>query len=169
VQSVFRGVVSPVAVRSQAIEGHVADDGVTFVVVGDGHIAGDAIVGRLDPRGQGPSASRVGRVGDVRVVLKRGGNLLRIQRVDGDGGLGEIARVRGNRGDQPLRGRRSGCVPVWAWVAACVSSGVAGADRARRTPTIRVTAAQRNTAKPVRLVRPMRLRTFGLPNYGCSE
>ena len=99
VNSVARGVVAPVAVGAELVEGDVADESVALIVVSCRNIARDAIVRRLDARGDLPSAASIEGIRGVRVVLIDRDELLRSIRIDGDAGLGEVSGLRSESDD----------------------------------------------------------------------
>src|SRR6185437_16582478 len=102
----------PVIKAAELVEGHEANDGVPLVVVGDRHVAGNAIIGRGNSGSDGPMLAGIGGIGDVGVVLISGGNLLRVVGVDRYRGLREKAGIRGDGGDfrtARLRKRLGAC------------------------------------------------------------
>src|SRR5256885_9449427 len=93
----------PVVECSELVEGDVTDVSAAFIVVGDGNVAGDAVPRGFDARGELPVVSCIAGVGDMRIVLKSGNNLLRVCRIDGDGRLSEEAGFGRDGGDLRLR------------------------------------------------------------------
>ena len=87
--AVAGGVVGPVVDRAQLVEGDVAEECMALIVVDDGDVAGNLVVGRRSAFGKVPGLPCIARIGH-RGVLERAHQLPGIRGVHGNGGLSEL-------------------------------------------------------------------------------